>query len=435
MNHPSEIVVGGARPLRGRLRVPGDKSISHRALLFAALADGRSTIRGLATGADVASTRDALERLGLRPKVKGDTVTVASTGVNGLREPEAVVDCGNSGTTMRVLAGLLAGRPFLAVLDGDASLRRRPMGRVVQPLRAMGATVDGRADATLAPLTVRGGELRGCRHEPAVASAQVKSAIVMAGLQATGETEIVEPAPSRDHTERMLAALGAPVTVDAAGVVRVRAGRPEPFELDVPGDPSSAAFFVVAACITPGSDIVVEDVALNPSRIAYVDVLKRMGADIDVEVTGARVGEPVGNLAVRASDLSATTIAGDEIPGVQDEVPALAVAAAFADGVTEIRDAAELRVKESDRIGTVQQELAQLGIGVESVTDGLVIRGGRPQAGLLKSHGDHRIAMAAAIAGHAIDGASTVRGWSAVAVSYPDFLADLVRLCEGGDDG
>jgi 3-phosphoshikimate 1-carboxyvinyltransferase len=266
-----------------------------------------------------------------------------------------------------------------------------------------------------------------------VASAQVKSALVLAGLQATGATEIVEPIASRDHTERMLGALGAPVTT-AGGVVRVEAGAPEPFELEVPGDPSSAAFFIVAACITPGSEIVLEGVALNPSRIAFVGVLRRMGADITVEQHEVRIGEPVGDIAVRAAPLHGTTIAGDEMPSVQDEIPVLAVAAAFAEGVTDIRDAAELRVKESDRIGAVHQELGQLGIAVESRPDGLLIRGGRPQAGLLKSHGDHRVAMAAAVAGHAIEADTIVRGWSAVQVSYPDFLADFARLRSGGDD-
>jgi 3-phosphoshikimate 1-carboxyvinyltransferase len=257
--------------------------------------------------------------------------------------------------------------------------------------------------------------------------------LVLAGLQASGATEIVEPSASRDHTERMLGALGVPVSVGADGIVRVEAGAPTSFDIEVPGDPSSAAFFVVAACITAGSEIVLDGVALNPSRIAFVDVLRRMGADIEVEPREVRVGEPVGTITVRAAALHGTTIAGAELVAVQDEVPVLAVAAAFAEGVTDIRDAAELRVKESDRIGTVHQELGQLGIAVEPRPDGLLIRGGHPQAALLKGHGDHRIAMAAAVAGHAIDGESTVRGWSIVDVSYPDFLADFARLCDGGE--
>jgi 3-phosphoshikimate 1-carboxyvinyltransferase len=425
---PAEVTFGGRRPLRGRLRVPGDKSISHRAYLFAALATGRSTLTHLATGADVHATRLALEHLGVGIRTgKGGVVTVQGAGAGGLREPDAVLDCGNSGTTMRVLSGVLAGCEFLSVLTGDASLRQRPMARVTEPLRAMGATIDGRDGGRLAPLTIRGGRLVGMRHELPVASAQVKSALLLAGLAADGVTEVVSPGPSRDHTERMLTALGAPVEADGL-TARSRPGAPEPFELDVPGDPSSAAFFVVAATITPGSEIVLDELALNPTRIGFVDVLRRMGADIDVEVTEQRCGEPVGRLVVRAAELGATTIGGDEVPTVIDEIPALAMAAAFADGVTEICDAAELVVKESNRIGALHQELSQLGVGVEPRADGLVIRGGQPRGGLFKSHGDHRVAMAAAVAANALDGASTVRGWRAVGSSYPEFAEHLVAL-------
>jgi 3-phosphoshikimate 1-carboxyvinyltransferase len=301
------------------------------------------------------------------------------------------------------------------------------MARVAEPLRRMGARIDGRDDGRCAPITIRGGPLAGCRHELPVASAQVKSCLLLAGLQASGTTEVVSPALSRDHTERMLAAFGAPITVDGLAV-RIVAGEPKPFELVVPGDPSSAAFFAVAATITPGSDIVLEDVALNPTRIAFVDVLRRMGADIDVVPQGERAGEPVGDLAVRAAPLHGTIVQGDEVPSLLDEVPALAIAAAFADGVTEFRDAAELVVKESDRIGTLDQELTQLGVGSETRPDGLVIRGGNPRPGLLKSHGDHRVAMAGAVAANALDGETTVRGWRATASSYPTFLDDLASL-------
>jgi 3-phosphoshikimate 1-carboxyvinyltransferase len=425
---PDALDFGGVRPLVGRLRVPGDKSISHRALMFAALGEGRSTLSHLATGEDVGATRNALEQLGVRTRDTNDgAVVVQGVGFGGLREPEVVLDCGNSGTTTRILAGVLAGRSFLSVLTGDASLRSRPMGRVAGPLREMGAQIDGRDNGTYAPLVIRGASLRAIRYELPVASAQVKSAILLAGLQADGETEVVSPAPTRDHTERMLGALGAPLTVDGLAV-RVTRGALQPFELEVPGDPSSAAFFVVAACITPGSDLVLADVACNPTRLGFVEVLRRMGADIEVELSGERCGEPVGDIRVRPAPLVATTIAGDEIPNVQDEVPALAVAAAFADGVTEIQDAAELTVKESNRIATVHQELTQLGIAVEPRADGLVIRGGQPRAAALKSHGDHRIAMAAAVAANAIDGASTVRGWRAVASSYPEFADDLASV-------
>ncbi len=432
MSGRHELVIAGGAPLRGRLRLPGDKSISHRALLFAAMADGQSRITHLADGDDVGRTRHAIARLGVRIRDVPDAAGVAinARGVDALHEPHTVVECGNSGTSMRLLLGLLAGRPFFSVLTGDDSLNRRPMARVTEPLRRMGAQIDGRDGAQFAPLSVRGGGLQGARLELHVASAQVKSALVLAGLQAEGVTEIVEPAASRDHTERMLAAFGAPV--QAAGTtVHVERGAPSSFELDVPGDPSSAAFFVVAACITPGSDIVLEEVALNPNRIRYIDVLTRMGADIDVTATGERAGEPVGDIRVRSSELTGTVVAGDEVPAVQDEIPVLAVAAAFADGISEFRDAAELRVKESDRIATMEQELTQLGVGVETQRDALLVRGGHPRTGLLKSHGDHRVAMAAAVAAVALAGETTVRGWQAVGISYPGFVDDLVAL--GGE--
>ena len=424
----TEISLAGPRPLVGRLRLPGDKSISHRALLFAAMADGTSRITGLADGEDVGRTRAAIAALGARVRTAANGVTsVRGGGFGGLAEPEGVVDCGNSGTTTRLLAGLLAGRPFHSVLDGDSSLARRPMARVVDPLRAMGAHIDGRQGGTLIPLSIRGGTLSGTRFDLPVASAQVKSALLIAGLQAAGATEVTEPAPSRDHTERFLPTLGARLTAIPGGA-RVEPGPLTAFDLDVPGDPSSAAFFVVAACITPGSDLVVEDVCLNPRRIGFVEVLRRMGAKVEVDVTGERAGEPVGSIHAVHSSLSGTTMAGDEIPSIIDEIPALAVAAAFATGVTEIKDAGELRAKETDRIGTVTQELSQLGIGAEARPEGMVITGGHPRPALLKSHGDHRVAMAAAVAANACEGTSTVRGWQAVAVSYPGFGADLEQV-------
>ena len=426
----TEVTIAGPRPLRGTVRVPGDKGISHRALLSAALASGRSTIRGLADGDDVRRTRRALELLAVRVKDSDpSTVSVMGAEADGLHEPGAVIDCANSGTTMRTLAGLLSGRPFLSVLTGDASLVARPMARVVRPLRALGAHIDGRADGELAPLVIRGGGLTGRRIELDVVSAQVKTAVILAGLQAEGATDVVEPAPSRDHTERMLRALEAPVTAVDEQTIHVEPGAPRPFELDVPGDPSSAALFAVAACITPGSSIAIDDVCLNPRRLGYVDVLRRMGARVEAEATGERLGEPVGRLVVEASPLVATTIVPDE--GMIDEIPVLAVAAAFAGGVTEVRGIAELRVKESDRVNTIQQELAQMGVGVETKADALIIRGGEPRPAMFKSHGDHRIALAAAVAANAMPGESTVRGWQSVAVSYPRFADDLGALAGG----
>jgi 3-phosphoshikimate 1-carboxyvinyltransferase len=410
--------------------------VSHRALVAAALAEGASTLSHLGSGRDVASTRAALAAFGVSVTdvddvVEGPAVRVDGRGVGALREPGTPVDCGNSGTTMRFLAGLAAGRPFLTVLAGDASLSQRPMARVLDPLRAMGAAVDGRDGGRRAPLVVRGGALIGTRHALAVASGQVKTALVLAGLQAEGITEIVEPAPSRDHTERLLGALGAPVVVIDPTTTRVEAGPVRPFALDVPGDPSSAAFFAVAAAVVPGSHVVLEGVLGNPGRIAYLDVLAAMGADVAVHDRGERCGEPVVDVEVRAAPLHGVTIHSHE--AIVDELPVLAVAAAFADGRSEIVDAAELRVKESDRIATLTRELAGLAVEVEPRPDGMVIAGrpgARPGA-RFSGHGDHRIAMAAAVGAAACAGESTVDGWDAVAVSYPEFADDLRAL--GGD--
>ncbi len=422
--------IAGGVPLRGTIRLPGCKGISHRALLFAAIADGTSRITNLAPGDDVGRTLAAVGSLGVPTQVDGASVEITGTGFEGIREPENVVDCGNSGTTLRLLAGLLSGQPHLAVLTGDASLRSRPMGRVVRPLRALGALIDGASEANRAPLTVRGGGLVGERVELEVASGQVKTALVLAGLQAGGVTEITEPAPSRDHTERMLSALGAPLERVDALTLRVGAGTPSAFELDVPGDPSSAAFFVVAAAIVPGSDIVIEGVSLNPGRVEYLDVLREMGARIDASVTGEVLGEPVGDISVTAAPLHGTVISSRE--AIVDELPVLAVAGAFAAGVTEIRDAAELAVKESNRITTLQDVLSRLGVAVEARPDGLLVRGGAPTGATLASHGDHRIAMAAAVAGTAAAGGTIVEGWDAVAVSYPGFGDDLGGLRREG---
>ncbi|MBI2168287.1 MAG: 3-phosphoshikimate 1-carboxyvinyltransferase [Actinobacteria bacterium] len=425
----NEFVVSGPLALRGHLRVPGDKGISHRALFLAAAAEGRSVVRNLATGADVASTRALVEALGTRvtdsePKSE---VRVQGGGWNGLREPSGVLDCGNSGTTARLGLGYLAGRPFHAVLAGDASLSRRPMRRVVEPLRTLGAHIDGRGGGDHLPLSIRGGELSGARFELPVASAQVKTALLFAGLQASGTTEVVSPARSRDHTERMLRAVGVPVT-ESGQTVRVGAASIPAFEVDVPGDPSSAAFFLVAALIAPSSELEIEGVSLNPTRIAFVDVLRRMGADVEVVPGGESCGEPWGTIVARTSVLGGTLIEGPEIPLVIDELPVLAVAAAFAEGETEIRDAEELAVKETNRIGAVTQELSQMGVEAEARRDGLLIRGGHPVAGRFKSHGDHRVAMAAVVAALGCQGESRIQGWRAVGVSYPEFADHLALV-------
>ncbi|MDP8937094.1 MAG: 3-phosphoshikimate 1-carboxyvinyltransferase [Actinomycetota bacterium] len=406
----SSLRVEGGTPLRGRIRVPGDKSISHRALLLAALAEGTSVVRGLSTGDDVACTAAAVAALGAT--VDGDRVT---GGRERLHEPVGVVDVGNSGTSIRLLAGLCAGFDWLTVLVGDDSIAGRPMDRVTEPLRRMGAAVDGRGGGRFTPLVVRGGNLKGIDYQPPVPSAQVKSAVLLAGLSAEGETVVRERVPTRAHTEEMLAACGAQVEV-GHGRVALRPSRLRPFELEIPGDPSAAAFWVVAACIVPGSDLVVDNVYLGPARAGFLDVLRRMGADVAVAGSDVRA---------RYRPLRATEVGGAEVPGLIDEIPVLAVAAAVAEGTTVFRDAAELRVKESDRIATVTSELAALGGRVEPTADGLSVAGGSLHGGVVRAHGDHRVAMAMAVAGLAAAGQTVVEGWDAVSTSYPDFEQTL----------
>jgi 3-phosphoshikimate 1-carboxyvinyltransferase len=414
----TSLVVRGGRPLRGRITVPGDKSISHRALILAALAEGTSVVRGLSDGDDVARTRAAVAAMGAR--VDGEKI---DGGRSRLHEPDDVLDLGNSGTGIRLLAGLCAGLPWLTVLTGDASIRRRPMSRVSEPLRVMGARVDGRDDGRLPPLAVRGGPLRGIDYDLPVASAQVKSAVLLAGLSADGETVVRQPAVTRAHTEEMLTACGADLTVADDGLtVRLRPSELRPFELDVPGDPSQAAFWVVAACVTPGSEVTVDDVYLGPARDGFLDVLTRMGADV----------ERVGPNAIRAryGPLRGAEIRPDEVAGLIDEIPVLAVAAAVAEGFSLFRDVDELRVKESDRVATVISELGALGAGVHYEEEGMWFTGGSTLRGAaVRSHWDHRIAMALAVAGLAAEGTTEIDGWEAVATSYPGFEHDLERLC------
>jgi 3-phosphoshikimate 1-carboxyvinyltransferase len=419
----SEIRIAGGGPLRGTLRVPGDKSISHRALILGALAEGgASTIRGLARGHDVERTRAAVKAMGA--VADGDANLTKIVGGRGrLHEPDRVIDVGNSGTTIRLLAGICAAQPWLTVLQGDASIARRPMDRVAEPLRRMGATVDGRHDGRLPPLVIRGGPLHGIEYKLPVASAQVKSALLLAGLAAEGDTVVHEPSPTRAHTEELLARCSVDVEVDGL-TVRVRASTVQPFDLEVPGDPSQAAFWIVAACTVPGSDVTVEGIYLGRARTGFLDVLRRMGADIDVDASE-------GAVRVRASTLHATEVAGAELPGL-DEVPALAVAAAFAEGTTTFTDVGELAVKESDRLATVTHELRALGGTVERGDDRLTVRGPtRLRGGTVHSHGDHRIAMAMAVAALLATGDTTIDGWEAVATSYPEFERDLERLRGG----
>lgn len=417
----SRLTVAGPVPLQGRVRVPGDKSISHRALLLAALADGTSTITGLSAGEDVAHTRAAVAALGADVVVTGDGALAVTGGT--LRPPEGVVDVGNSGTGLRLLMGVCAGLDGTTRFDGDASIRRRPMDRVAVPLRQMGATVTGEGDTCRAPLAVAGGALHGIEYTLPVASAQVKGAVLLAGLAAAGETVVHEGLVTRAHTEEMLAAFGADIAVDAeARSVRVRPGRLMATDVTVPGDPSQAAFWLVAASIVPGSDVTVEGIYLGPARNGFLAVLERMGADLEVD-------DATGDVRARHAPLRGTDVAPEEIPGLVDEVPVLAVAAAHAEGPTRFLGAGELRVKESDRIATVASELGALGARVEPLPDSLVVVGGGPlHAGEVDAHGDHRIAMAGAVAALAADGTTAIDGWEVVATSYPGFERDLESL-------
>ncbi|MEA2433195.1 MAG: 3-phosphoshikimate 1-carboxyvinyltransferase [Actinomycetota bacterium] len=418
------------RPLRGSVQVPGDKSISHRALLIATLARGTSTIEGLNLGADVRSTASAVEAWGAELTLD-ETNAVAKVegfGWAGLSEPAEMIDCGNSGTTMRIGLGVAAGLPGLTVLGGDGSLSRRPMLRVVAPLRQMGARIDGRAHGDLAPLSVRGGDLAGIDIELPVASAQVKTALLLAGLRATGVTEVMEPAPSRDHTERMLRAAGVDVDAGATSVSVKGGQEPKAFELSVPGDPSSALYLLAAALLVPDSELTVTGVGINPTRTAAFEVLRRMGAEIEIESTGIEMGEPIGSISVSTSQLSATQVGGAEVPALIDDIPILAVIASQAEGETVFRDAAELRVKESDRIASLARGLTALGVSVEELPDGLVVRGPvRLAGGGIDPAGDHRIALSFAVAGLIADEHVRVGGWSCVDVSFPEFLDVLGR--------
>ena len=417
-------------PLRGELRVPGDKSISHRALICNALAAGEARITGLLDSADCRSTMACLRQWGVEFDEYGDTVVVRSPGQSELRRADGVLDCGNSGTSIRLLSGVAAGLPFRSHFDGDESLRQRPMRRVLEPLASMGAAVT-RVDT--APYWVDGsdGLARGFDGQLDVASAQVKSCIIFAALRADQPSRIIEPAPSRDHTERILAAMGAELAIDGPSITVMPGAPLKPCDVNVPGDVSAAAFWMIAAAMTPGSEITLPGVGVNPRRTGVIDVLRAMGAQIELSNQREASGEPLADIFVRGAALRGALIDGDMIVRALDELPALAVAAACAAGTTEIRDAEELRVKESDRIATTAAMLKAMGIQVEERRDGMRIIGGELRGGTVDSRGDHRLAMAAAIAALAANpesGLTTIRSAEAVDISYPAFWRDLDRL-------
>ncbi|MGB7710016.1 MAG: 3-phosphoshikimate 1-carboxyvinyltransferase [Microcoleus sp.] len=421
--------------LTGRIRVPGDKSISHRALMLGAIASGETTIEGLLLGEDPRSTAKCFSLMGAQiSELNAERVTVRGVGIGQLEEPIEVLDAGNSGTTMRLMLGILASHPgrFFAV-TGDSSLRSRPMSRVIKPLQQMGAQIWGRRANSLAPLAVLGQQLKGIHYHSPIASAQVKSCILLAGLMAQGETTVTEPALSRDHSERMLRAFGAQLTVDpeTCSVTVTGPAQLQGQNVIVPGDISSAAFWLVAAAIVPGSELVVENVGVNPTRTGILAALEMMGADIQLQNQRLAAGEPVADILVRNSaQLRGCTIAGDLIPRLIDEIPILAVAATFASGTTIIRDAAELRVKESDRLAVTAAELNRMGAQITELPDGLEITGGTSLTGTdVDSYTDHRIAMSLAIAALNAIGTTTIHRAEAAAISYPDFTATLQQVC------
>jgi 3-phosphoshikimate 1-carboxyvinyltransferase len=413
--------------LRCRLRVPGDKSISHRALLLAARAEGRSCISGLSTGADVMHTLEAVRAFGADISAGQSGGLLVDGGSARMREPGAVIDVGNSGTAIRLLAGWAAGLDGLAVLEGDASIARRPMDRIAEPLRAMGARIDGRQGGRLPPLVVRGGGLHGVDYRLPVPSAQVKGAVLLAGLAAEGQTTVREAVPTRLHTEELLRLCGA--DLDAGdGVATVRPSRLHAFELNVPGDPSQAAFWIVAACVSPGSQVCVEHVYVGPGRAGFLDVLRRMGAAVELSDTDAATN--TATIVASYGPLQATDVGGAEVASLIDEIPVLAVAAACAEGTSTFSDAAELKVKESDRIASMVTALRAIGVVADPCSDGLTVRGsaGRPLAGgAVDSAGDHRVAMAMVVAASAAATPVRIDGWDAVATSYPGFEEDYLR--------
>ncbi|MDF1661875.1 MAG: 3-phosphoshikimate 1-carboxyvinyltransferase [Planctomycetota bacterium] len=431
----SQITVHRAKELRGTLHVPGDKSISHRALMFAGLAKGTTSIKGFLNGKDCHATLQIMGQLGVTiHEVSPTELTIEGSGRNGLKEAEGPLDCDNSGTTMRLLAGLLSPQHFYSVLTGTPQLRSRPMGRIANPLREMGAIILGRKGGLLAPLTLAGTsqspQLRGIRYEMPVASAQVKSAILLAGLNAVSRTTVIEPGPARDHTERMLQSMGAPLTIDNHKIsVDPLTESLTPLNMTIPGDISSAAFLIVAACLVEGSDVELKGVGLNSTRMGIVTALLKMGANIEIANERVEGGEPVGDLRIRASELTGAEFGGRDIVTMIDEIPVLVLAASQAKGQTVIRDAGELRVKESDRIAVTAELLRSMGADVEERPDGFTVAGSSTiKGGVYDSHGDHRLAMMLAIAGLVAVGETTVTSAEVIPDSYPGFEDALREL-------
>lgn len=411
----------------GQIKVPGDKSISHRAVMLGSLANGVTEISGFLKGADCLSTIDCFRKMGIDIDINGENVTVHGNGLRGLKKPDEMLYTGNSGTTTRLLCGILAGQNFDTSITGDASIQKRPMGRVVKPLSMMGAKIENE----YCPLYITGTKLHGIDYKMPVASAQVKTAIILAGLYADGETVIHEIEKSRDHTELMLSAMGADLTVDNLDITVKPTNDLTAFNVDVPGDISSAAFFLVLGAIMPNSQITVTNVGINPTRTGIINVLKDMGADITLENVHTSAGETVADITVRSSSLKGTTVGGDIIPRLIDELPIIAVAAVFANGQTVIKDAQELKVKETNRIRAVVDEFNKCGIDITETDDGMIINGGKSIHGAdFKTYGDHRMAMSLTVLAQLADCESTLDDSDCACVSYPTFFDDFYKLGE-----
>lgn len=415
--------------LRGEVTVPGDKSISHRAVMFGALAKGKTQITGFLRGADCLSTISCFRQLGISIEENADRILVEGKGLHGLSAPTDVLDTGNSGTTTRLISGILAGQKFTSVLNGDASIQKRPMKRIMTPLSQMGASIRSLHGNDCAPLEITGSALHGISYLSPVASAQVKSAILLAGLYADGETSVTEPAVSRNHTELMLKSFGADVKTEGLTATI----QPEPalhgMDILVPGDISSAAYFIAAGCLVPNAEILIRNVGINSTRCGILQVAKEMGADITL-LHEKNTGEPIADLLVRSSHLHGITISGDIIPTLIDELPVIAVMAAAAEGITTIKDAAELKVKESDRIAVMTENLSAMGCDITAVEDGMIINGGKPLHGaVINCHSDHRIAMSFAVASLIVNGETEIKDADCVKISYPNFFHDMKSLC------
>ncbi|MCI7276195.1 MAG: 3-phosphoshikimate 1-carboxyvinyltransferase [Cuneatibacter sp.] len=415
--------------LRGTVTVPGDKSISHRAVLFGSIAKGITRVEGFLQGADCLSTISCFRRLGIDIENEAGIVTVHGKGLHGLQAPTEVLDCGNSGTTTRLISGILSGQKFPVTLTGDASIQKRPMGRIIKPLTQMGAQITSERGDGCAPLHIQGGALHGIHYQPPVASAQVKSAILLAGLYAEGETAVTEPTLSRNHTELMLKGFGADISSSGTTASIRPVSELHGQGITVPGDISSAAYFLAAGSLIPNSEILIQNVGINPTRAGIITVCNAMGADLTLLNEHVVSGEPVADLLIRTSQLKATTIEGAIIPTLIDELPVIALMACFAEGTTIIRDAAELKVKESDRIQVMVDNLTAMGAHVEGTDDGMIIEGGHPLHGaVVDSHLDHRIAMTFAIAGKLASGETEITGAECVNISYPTYYQDMEML-------